>query len=362
VLAEQAARTLQSADLILGSIKERIEVLQESDRADLPAIHRMLTERIAGAPQIKQVTVLDRRGNAIVSSRSDPALGLWLGDRPYFTVHRDRPDAGLFISDPVRRRADGEWLIFISRRLEAADGSFAGVVSVGLDPAYFESVYKAAVANDEASIVLFRDDGTVLAGYPRRDDWFGRRLVDASTFRRLIALAAGSDLRMVGMTEGEPRLYAPQNVPGDPLVIIPSLREAQALAGWRSEASLIAIIAAAASIAMLALFMSLRAREIQARRHAVLLQDAVDALGDGFVLYDADDRFVMCNQRFREIRSDNPLSQQPGAHFGDILRSAVACGEAPVPEQGIEAWAGSGFRIDAHVTAALSPSTRTSPS
>lgn len=75
------------------------------------------------------------------------------------------------------------------------------------------------------------------------------------------------------------------------------------------------------------------------RAQEVLLQDAIEALPDGFVLYDADDRFVMCNSKFRDLRAGNPISFQPGARFEDILRQALVMREFELaPDQDPEAW------------------------
>ena len=65
-----------------------------------------------------------------------------------------------------------------------------------------------------------------------------------------------------------------------------------------------------------------RARVAQDR-----LRDAVEFLADGFVLYDPDDRLIMCNSRYREIHARNPLASVPGQRFEDILRSAYELGE-----------------------------------
>ena len=60
------------------------------------------------------------------------------------------------------------------------------------------------------------------------------------------------------------------------------------------------------------------------------LRDAVEFLADGFVLYDSEDRLVMCNGRYREIHARNPLATMPGQRFVDIVRSAYDLGEVPV--------------------------------
>ncbi|WP_372605443.1 PAS-domain containing protein, partial [Actibacterium sp.] len=47
---------------------------------------------------------------------------------------------------------------------------------------------------------------------------------------------------------------------------------------------------------------------------------AVEAVQDGFVLYDHDDRLVMCNDRYRQIYADSAPAMLPGTTFEQILR------------------------------------------
>lgn len=54
---------------------------------------------------------------------------------------------------------------------------------------------------------------------------------------------------------------------------------------------------------------------------------AVGALQDGFVLYDAQDRLVICNDRYREIYANSAPDIVPGATFESILRYGLARGE-----------------------------------
>lgn len=68
------------------------------------------------------------------------------------------------------------------------------------------------------------------------------------------------------------------------------------------------------------------AAESAARAHATL-EAAVDALHDGFVLYDRDDRLVICNARYRAIYPHSAPAMVPGARFEDILRYGLERGE-----------------------------------
>ncbi len=54
---------------------------------------------------------------------------------------------------------------------------------------------------------------------------------------------------------------------------------------------------------------------------------AVEAIPDGFVLFDREDRLLTCNQRYREIYAQSAPAMVPGAKFEDILRFGLARGQ-----------------------------------
>lgn len=69
-----------------------------------------------------------------------------------------------------------------------------------------------------------------------------------------------------------------------------------------------------------------------------LLDDALDALPDGFALYDADDRLVVCNRRYREMYAHSAPAMTPGASFESILRFGMAHGQYPQASDDPEGW------------------------
>ena len=71
--------------------------------------------------------------------------------------------------------------------------------------------------------------------------------------------------------------------------------------------------------------LSQAAAEAEAARRT--LAAAVETLDDGFVCFDADDRLVLCNRRFREIHPLSAPAMTPGARFEDILRHGLQAGE-----------------------------------
>ena len=59
------------------------------------------------------------------------------------------------------------------------------------------------------------------------------------------------------------------------------------------------------------------------------LQEAIEALPDGFALYDADDRLAVFNRRYRELYAASAPAIRVGATFEEILRYGLAHGQYP---------------------------------
>ena len=70
------------------------------------------------------------------------------------------------------------------------------------------------------------------------------------------------------------------------------------------------------------------ALERAANEHA-LLDDAIEALSDGFAIYDSEDRLLLCNQPYREIYRDSAPAMIIGATFESIVRYGLERGQYP---------------------------------
>jgi len=78
-------------------------------------------------------------------------------------------------------------------------------------------------------------------------------------------------------------------------------------------------------------------REITLARQR--LGDAIEAISEGFSLYDPDDRLVVSNTRYGEIlQLENEALMQPGQNFRDILRAAIDRGFIADAKENVERW------------------------
>ncbi|MFN3993215.1 MAG: response regulator [Tabrizicola flagellatus] len=65
---------------------------------------------------------------------------------------------------------------------------------------------------------------------------------------------------------------------------------------------------------------------------------AIEAIPDGFVLFDREDRLVFCNQRYRDIHPASSDIIEPGVTFEEILRHGLKMKKYPEAEGREDAW------------------------
>jgi PAS domain S-box-containing protein len=76
----------------------------------------------------------------------------------------------------------------------------------------------------------------------------------------------------------------------------------------------------------------------RSRRAETLLRDGIDSIPEGFALYDAQDRLVMCNDNYRRLFPSSPAAIVAGARFEELVRGGLGSGYAVAPARDEEAW------------------------
>lgn len=118
--------------------------------------------------------------------------------------------------------------------------------------------------------------------------------------------------------------------------------------GWGSSRTsktlmLFFVLSAAAALSAANVLFNQR---IKALRASELLQSAIDVLADAFVLFDKDERLVICNQKYLEFYAASAPAIVPGARFEDILRYGLKSGQYKDAAGREEAWIAE--RLAAH--------------
>jgi len=85
-------------------------------------------------------------------------------------------------------------------------------------------------------------------------------------------------------------------------------------------------VMAAAEAERLRLIAALKESEATAQSR---LHDAIESMNGGFVLYDGEDRLVMCNETYRAMYPQTRDLNVAGTRFEDLIRADVARGQVP---------------------------------
>jgi len=251
MIAVQVESTIKTADVALVNLAERVE----HDGIQGSALDRLQAHLAAVAgtsPELHGLFVYGADGTWLATSLGRPAAGS-NSDREYFQYHRSHPGRGLHVGPPIRSRSTGVWVIPVSRRINAGDGSFAGVALVTLKIDFFERIYDELDIGKTGTVLLALTDGTVVYRRPFDDKLIGANLASSPALQTLFRQASGSAI-LVSTVDRIERLYSYRNVRGLPFVVAVGRTKDELLNDWKRASALIggAALLVCAMIALLA--------------------------------------------------------------------------------------------------------------
>jgi PAS domain S-box-containing protein len=230
-LAEQTAWSLEAVDLLLLDTARWYRT--ESQGIPEGGRDAALATRAAGVQPVRQVTIMDAQGNQLYRSRGFSIPNHNIADRSYFIAQRDDPNRGMFMSEPLTTRSEGRTAVVLSRRIDDAEGQFAGVVTATMDLEDLNAFYRAVGVGPESHIALLREDGTLLVRDPRAPNIEGRKFP--------VLTAASADGRVVNPIDGRMDFIAVAPVRNAPLRLTVTRDAEVALRLWRDETIRVAI-------------------------------------------------------------------------------------------------------------------------
>nr|WP_249796982.1 MULTISPECIES: hybrid sensor histidine kinase/response regulator [unclassified Bradyrhizobium] len=279
VAHEHALKVFETIDRSLAELNEVVRSLSdETIRAREPALHRRLKRLTDSLPQLKSAWIFDADGKALVNSLVSPPPELSFADRDYFYAHVDQ-SIGTFIGTALTPRPpyQGARFFGVSRRRDADDGRFIGVIQASVLPEYFESFY-ARIGSDPGSFfAMGRTDGALLAHFPRLDH--DLRLDPGGPVGQKIATSPEHGLMTIAWPlDGIERRIGYRRIAEYPIYVSAGLESSAIRARWFATMGqhLVFGIPATALLFLLLAFAFRRTQHLQAE--AAARREAEDAL------------------------------------------------------------------------------------
>ncbi len=334
-------RSFVQVDAMLASLPSVLEPFGRNGMLDVPTVNLLLQAMNNQSFTYRDVLLVRPDGTPIAAamplSRRRPLPQALRGD----LAEVSRRPGTVSFAGPLKNSTTGEWSLYFVRSLNVPGlGSILGVAEVPLP--LVQTLL--AFGGDRAGmrVTLETTTGKLMASLPPDEARIGRELPqDARAWggaeRSIAVLPSRFDGRDV-FAAVRPTLYPA-------LLVSTTFYVDAAMADWSRDQRRAWLVSAAFATLLIAiataLFIIQRTREraegerARARR---TLDNALGSMSDGFVMFDAQDRLIACNSRYKDFyRVSAPLIV-PGASFEDILRGGAQLGQYPQAGPDIEAF------------------------
>ena len=203
-----------------------------------------------------QATFIGPDGRVISSTVEPHPEAIDLSDREHFRVHLDNKFQGLFIGKPVLGRLWRQPIIPITRRIDANDGTFLGVLVFMIDPGSLTRLHKLINLQPHDIIALEGLDNVIRARFsgesPDGTEGIGKSIAGGPRPSTIPENGEGWHVRQ-SVIDGVPRLLNYRRIGTYPMVVTVGLDIDAALAAARADALAIIATTAFATALVLAL-------------------------------------------------------------------------------------------------------------
>lgn len=321
-------RQMLQVDGALASFPSLFDVAQISPNQDEPA-SRLLRGLNFQTMAFRDLLLVGPDGNIIASTR--PTGTRRALPREIATPGR----APTKLIGPLRNTVTGDWSLYVARTIPG----WNGIVPVAEIPlATLMNLLAETGIDPGTRIYLERRNGQIVAAWPYDETLIGKLRVS----ERPEQLKNGKAFAQESKSGGTNLKVVRTSFYGNIQVVL-STSSANFLADWRVDRDRTILATTTALLLLLAfagaVFLVIHQRErvnAERRRSAAILDNAIEAMSDGFVMWDENDCLVTCNQHYRDAYTLSASFMTKGTYFEDIIRGGAALGQYPQAAGNVE--------------------------
>ncbi len=187
--------------------------------------------------------VADAQGNIIYGAPK--STGLNINDREFFNKLKNDPSAGLVFSKPLRGKITKKWTIYLARRLDNADGSFAGITYAGYLLESFQNKFLRLKIGNSGVVVLRDAEMGFLTRFPdtsESDTYVGKKNI-SKELQKIIETGAATGTSLVyAPTDKKERINTFVRTNPYPFIIIVGFGRDDILANWYREVKVVSCV------------------------------------------------------------------------------------------------------------------------
>lgn len=173
--------TFQVSDRMLHATSTALQALSSHPGVyDRARLQRMLERHQQLAPGVSVLVLADTNGR-IVASSSPVSPGISIADHAFFRLLKTSPlrdaEMGMVISQAMTSRITNTLSLQVARRIETADGRFAGVVmaTIGVEE-HFARIARLLAPSPRIKMALLDENNRIMMQLPQGDEFVGKHL------------------------------------------------------------------------------------------------------------------------------------------------------------------------------------------
>ena len=324
--AEHVHGTLQLLDQALLRVKNEYE-----SKSHNPDFLRRVMDNEQIEAQVVPMGITDRDGYVIASnlrtvsdaklpSMASPAA-IYAGDRDYFLAQKNSQFDRVYVGVPIVSRVNDKTAITLSRRLNAPNGSFAGVVFASFDLDYLSGFFSDLTIGKNSSFSIVGGDMVIremIRGTGRAIELVGKSVAKPSLLPAF-AQAANGDYEAVSPVDRIDRLYSYRSLPKYRLAVLASAARPDILANFSQRkrsmlwtAALLSLIVVTVGAFQLRRIAKIRRYEIALNRSNEKLARAQRLATIGCFEYDVGTDVADWSDELYHILGLEPTDAPPG--------------------------------------------------
>ena len=300
VLDEHVNGIIQKTGILLDHIADEA-MPKPGEKARTPEeLSAYLKKLKTSLPEVLSIRIVKSDGHNLADSK-EGKLALYYGDRAYFIRHRDNPSLGLDISEPIVGRTNHVWEIIVSRRLNNADGSFAGIVSSAIALSYFEDLFSSLNLGKSSNITLLSKNLYVVTRFPISEGLRMKSLRGALIETALRKNPHEGRFSGKSKVDGVDRVYSYRQVGNLPLIVVVGLSKQDVLAEWRHNAWIDGAVITGLILAIVLLTHNLLQRHRHEQESETRLREITANLGEGVYALDRNGIVTFVNPETEKL-------------------------------------------------------------
>jgi len=236
ILRENVMGRITAADLVLQSAADGLVRLKRQKNPSNSEIETYLEQHRNRIEALDLLCIADEKGNVLGNIATGTNLNI--ADRDFYAAAKNTLASTLIISKPLISKITGQQTIFLARRLDNEDGSFAGIVYAGYRLETFRKLFSHINIGSKGVVVLRDSEMGFLTCFPNRpgsDARIGKKDLSGE-LRTLIESGADSGIAEVPVSPGkESRISSFIKLKPFPMILIVGLANEDFLAPWHRE-------------------------------------------------------------------------------------------------------------------------------